>query len=115
MLFRSVNTEADRLMLEYSDVYTSRETALRRAMINLSSNKLTSRAIDAYKPDYDAFAWNIALAPADNPKIAVAAIVFQGGSSINTAPMVREVIAEYFNAEYKHIEYNIGNRMNTAD
>lgn len=113
--WEAVNTEAERLMLKYPDIYTSRESALRRAMINLSSNKLTSKAIDAYKPDYDAFAWNIALAPADNPKIAVAALVFQGGSSINTAPMVREVISEYFSAEDKHIEYNISNRMNIAD
>ncbi len=113
--WETVNTEADRLEKKYPDIYTSRESALRRAIINLSSGRLTYKSLDAYKSDYDAFAWNIALAPADDPQIAVVALVFQGGTSINAAPMVREVICEYFNAEEKHIEYNISNTMNTAD
>ena len=34
-------------------------------------------------------------APYDDPEIAVAAVLFQGGSGGYAAPMVREIIAEY--------------------
>lgn len=47
------------------------------------------------KMPYDPFAWFVSFAPYDEPKIAISAVIFQGGTGINAAPMVREVIAEY--------------------
>ena len=44
---------------------------------------------------YDDFAWFVGFAPYDDPEIAVAAVLFQGGSGGYAAPMVREIIAEY--------------------
>ena len=48
---------------------------------------------------YDNYAWYVAFAPYDDPEIAVACLVFQGGSGLYPQPMVRDVIAEYFAAK----------------
>lgn len=50
---------------------------------------------------YDDFAEFVAYAPANDPEIAVATIIFQGGSGGNAGAMTRDIIAEYlgFNKE----------------
>lgn len=45
---------------------------------------------------YDDYGWFVAFAPLDEPEIAVATVLFQGGSGSNAAPMTREIIANYF-------------------
>ena len=50
-------------------------------------NNITYDAIDAYKEKYDSFAWTVALAPADDPQIAVAVMLVQGKTSSNAAPI----------------------------
>ncbi len=49
---------------------------------------------DTGKP-YDDFAWYVAFAPYDDPQIAVACILFEGGSGRYPIPIVREVMGEY--------------------
>lgn len=49
---------------------------------------------DTGKP-YDDFAWYVAFAPYDDPQIAVACLLFEGGSGRYPIPIVREVIGEY--------------------
>jgi penicillin-binding protein 2 len=44
---------------------------------------------------YDDFAWYVAFAPYDDPQIAVACVLFEGGSGRYPTPIVREVIGEY--------------------
>ncbi|NMA87050.1 MAG: penicillin-binding protein [Tissierellia bacterium] len=44
---------------------------------------------------YDDYAWFVAFAPYEDPEIAVAVVLFQGGSGGYAGPIVREVIAEY--------------------
>lgn len=44
---------------------------------------------------YDSFSYEVAFAPYDNPRIAVAVVIFQGGAGSNCSPIVRDVIAEY--------------------
>ncbi len=44
---------------------------------------------------YDSYAWFVGFAPYEDPEIAVAAIVVQGGSGGYAGPMVRDIIAEY--------------------
>ena len=68
-----------RLLKEYPDVYTS-HSAARQAVLNLSRDRITASTLDAFKEDYDNFAWFVAMAPAEDPKIAVAVLLFQGGS-----------------------------------
>ncbi|MPN32059.1 Penicillin-binding protein A [bioreactor metagenome] len=44
---------------------------------------------------YDDFAWYVAFAPYDDPQIAVACVIFQGGSGRYPTPIVRDVLGEY--------------------
>ena len=88
-----VETEMARLMEEYPSTYSSRDTAVRRAVINLAG--VSEAVIDQYKSDYENFAWVVALAPADDPQIAVVAMVPQGATAANAAPIVKEVIGAY--------------------
>lgn len=93
--FDQVEREAVRLMEAYPDVYESERTALRRAVINLSGGDITTVDIDRYKEGYDNFAWTVALAPAEDPQVAVAVMLVQGKSSANAAPVAREIIGKY--------------------
>ncbi len=93
--FAQVETEAARLMDEYPDIYITENGALRRAVMNLSKSDVTAEDIDRFKDSYDNFAWTVALAPADNPQIAVAVMLVQGKTSSNAAPVVREIIGKY--------------------
>jgi penicillin-binding protein 2 len=90
-----VKKEMDRLMKTYPEIYISQDIAVRRAVINLSDGKLTSTDLNRYKSEYDNFAWVLAIAPADNPKIAVAVLIVQGGTGPNAGAIAREVIGEY--------------------
>jgi penicillin-binding protein 2 len=44
---------------------------------------------------FDEFAWFVGFAPYEDPEIAVAAVIVQGGSGGYAGPLVRDVIAEY--------------------
>ncbi|MBU5455450.1 penicillin-binding transpeptidase domain-containing protein [Caproiciproducens sp. MSJ-32] len=44
---------------------------------------------------YDDYAWFVAFAPYEDPEIAVAVVLFQGGSGGYAGPIAREIIAEY--------------------
>lgn len=44
---------------------------------------------------FDDFAWMVGFAPYEDPEIAVAAVIFQGGSGGYAGPMIRDIIAEY--------------------
>lgn len=91
-----IQKEKDRLMKEYPDIYTSRHTAVRRAVMNLSGGSVTAAKMDQYKEDYDNFAWVVSMAPAEAPEIAVAVMIAQGSSAANAGPVAREVMGEYF-------------------
>lgn len=93
--FSKIENEAARLMTEYPDVYSDETLALRRAIMNLSSRDVTSEDIDRYKDSYDNFAWTVALAPVDDPQIAVAVMLVQGRAATNAAPVAREIIGKY--------------------
>ncbi|MCI8648157.1 MAG: hypothetical protein HFE76_15495 [Firmicutes bacterium] len=91
-----IQREKDRLMKEYPDIYTSRHAAVRRAVMNLSGGSITAAKIDRYKKDYDNFAWVVAMAPAEEPEIAVAVMIAQGSAASNAGPVAREVMGSYF-------------------
>lgn len=93
--FSRAEDEAARLLEEYPDVYETEADALRRAVINLSKHDITASDIDRYKEGYDNFAWTVALAPAEDPQIAVAVLLVQGKTSANAAPVAREIIGKY--------------------
>lgn len=78
-------------------MYSSPNDLVDLAVKKASDYKVTQSQIDAFKPDYDNFAWTISMAPADEPQIAVSALLIQGGISTNAAPIARDVISEYLN------------------
>lgn len=52
---------------------------------------------------YDAFAWQVGYAPADNPEIAVSIVLFQGGNGGNCGPIMQQIMAQYFGF-YKEVK-----------
>ncbi|MDD7363681.1 MAG: penicillin-binding transpeptidase domain-containing protein [Peptoniphilus sp.] len=55
---------------------------------------------------YDAFAWQVGYAPADDPEIAVTVVLFQGGNGANCGPIMQQVMAQYFGF-YKEVKDEI--------
>ena len=44
---------------------------------------------------YDDFAWFVSFAPYDEPEIAIATVIFQGGSGGYAGPLTRDIMGEY--------------------
>jgi penicillin-binding protein 2 len=78
-----------------SQGYLTEASAMRAAIKSLSKRGLTDAKINEFRGDYDNFAWFVAFAPYDNPQIAVAVMVPQGGHGGYAAPIAREIIGEY--------------------
>ncbi|MDR0570732.1 MAG: hypothetical protein LBG71_05900 [Clostridiales Family XIII bacterium] len=111
--WEGVEAEMNRLLATYPNIYTSKPRAVRKAVANLSSlsASLVEERLDMYKDKYKPYAWVVALAPADDPHIAVAVLIFQGNTSLNAAPVAREVIAKYFELEKEYEDYSLENRL----
>lgn len=105
--WEEVEKEMNRLMKEYPDTYTNTDTAVRKAVVNLSG--VSTAKIDSYKDDYDNFAWVVAMAPASDPKIAVCVMIPQGSTSANAAPVAKEVLQKYFDLEKEYTNFKIKN------
>ncbi len=72
------------------------------ALIKASNYKITQSIINSKKSGYEEYAWTISMAPADNPKIAVVAMLIEGGYSYHAAPVVKDVINGYFDLQEKN-------------
>ncbi|PKM85611.1 MAG: penicillin-binding protein [Firmicutes bacterium HGW-Firmicutes-11] len=107
LTWEQVETEMERLLREYSDIYRTRNTAARQAVINLSRGRVSIAGIDAYKSDYDNFAWFVAMAPVEDPKIAVAVLLFQGGTGGYAGPVAREIIGAYLELDKMYSDYQL--------
>lgn len=90
--------EADLKALTFSD-YLNKGTAMREALKRLSPTELSNETIDQFKEDYDNFTWFVSYAPYDQPEIAVAVLIPQGGSGGYGASIVKDIYAEYFNLQ----------------
>lgn len=108
LTWEQIETEIVIVMEEYPDIFLTRDSAVRQAVINLSNGSVTPESLDAYKPKYDPFAWVVTMAPADDPKIAVAVLVFQGGSAGYASPIAREVIGKYLQLDKEYENFNLG-------
>jgi penicillin-binding protein 2 len=96
LTWKKVSKEMKRLMADYPKIYTSEDSAVRKAVMNLSGKGFKEENIDAFKDTYADFSWVMAMAPAEDPEIAVVCLVVQGGPSGNASPVVREIIGQYF-------------------
>ena len=86
---------------------------LRKSIKELNP-KITDEKIDSYKESYKSFAWAVAVAPADDPEIAVVAMIPQGESSSNAMLLIREVLGSYFDLDNNKGEKNNKNDENTG-
>ena len=86
---------------------------LRKAIKELNP-KITDEKIDSYKESYKSFAWAVAVAPPDDPEIAVVAMIPQGESSSNAMLLIREVLGSYFDLDNNKGEKNNKNDENTG-
>jgi penicillin-binding protein 2 len=111
--WEAVEAEMNRLLTLYPHIYTSKNRAVRKAVTNLTSYSIgvIEGRIDQYKDSYKPFAWVVALAPADDPHIAVAVLIFQGNTSINAAPIAKEVIAEYLQLGKDYEDFSLETQM----
>lgn len=85
---------------------------LRKAIKELNPN-MNDEKIDIYKSSYEPFAWAVAVAPADDPEIAVVAMIPQGESSSNAMLLIREVLGSYFDLGNNKDEKDNKNDENT--
>lgn len=104
--FEQVQEEMKRLMASDPDLYKSESTAVRRAVMNLAG--VSVERIDAYKSSYDNFAYFVSFAPVDDPQIAVAVLIFQGGSGGYAGPVAREIIGKYLDTKNAYKDYTGG-------
>ena len=109
LAWSDVEDEIARLMEEYPSTYSNRDTAARRAVMNLAD--ISENTIDQFKAEYENFAWVVALAPADDPQIAVVAMVPQGATAANAAPIVKEVIGAYMEESNDYKDLIIRNNV----
>lgn len=60
---------------------------------------------------YDNYAWFVGFAPYDDPQIAVATVIFQGGTGGNAAPVTRDIIAKYLGVNQEIEEMDVENKL----
>ena len=108
----SVQKQMEKMMKNNPTKYTSENDAVDQALITVSNRTVTQSDIDRYKDTYDNFAWTVAMAPADNPKIAVVVLLVQGGMSYNAAPVARDVIGKYLQVESGTGTLDFSNKIN---
>lgn len=92
-----VKKTMEKMMEDEPERYETEDETIDDAVIKASNYRITQGMIDNGKGGYDYNAWTIAMAPADNPKIAVAVLLIQGGYSSNAAPVAKDIIADYLN------------------
>lgn len=76
--------------------YLNKGTAMRSAIKALSNDTLTNDQINQFRLPYDNYSWFVSFAPYENPEIAVVIFIPQGGQGYYSAPVARDVYAEYF-------------------
>lgn len=69
---------------------------MREVLLEMGEGRITNEDIDSFREEYDPFTWFISFAPFDDPEIAVAVLIPQGGSGGYAAPIVRDIYAKYF-------------------
>lgn len=76
--------------------YLEQGAVMREALLQLGQGLIDNDMINAYRQEYDPFAWFVSFAPFDDPEIAVVVMIPQGGHGYYAAPMVRDIYADYF-------------------
>lgn len=81
-------------------------SAFRDTSVNIAGKTGT-----AQNPGYDGYAWFAGFAPYENPQIAVAAVIFQGGSGNYSSPIAKAIIEEYLKINNSGAVMGPGNNL----
>ncbi len=100
LVWEDVEAEMQRILREGEAASTVQ--AVHRAVRNLSNGAVTDDDIYRFKEDYDNFSWFVALCPADDPEIAVATLIFNGGTGGYSGTVTREVIGAYLDLKEQY-------------
>ena len=92
----------------------SKEIYIRRAIFALNPT-ITYDDINRYKDTYDNFSWFVSFAPYDNPQIVVVSMIFQGGHGGYAAPIVRDIIGQYFGLKKDENNKNFDEKLNLTE
>ena len=68
--------------------------------------KTGTAEVEGKNPDgtpYDTYAWMVGFAPYDNPEISISIVLTQGDTSYNASPIMRDIIAKYFDLNIETI------------
>ncbi len=89
------------------------EVFVMREAIKQINPGIKDKDIDQFKPDYDNFTWFVGFAPYEDPQIAIAILIPQGGSGGYGAPIFREIVAEYMglNETNDNEDFSISSRL----
>ncbi|NBG88952.1 penicillin-binding transpeptidase domain-containing protein [Isachenkonia alkalipeptolytica] len=71
------------------------ESYAMREAIKALNPSMDNQKLNQYKDDYDNYSWFIGFAPYEDPEIAVAVVIHQGGTGGYSAPIFREIVAEH--------------------
>ena len=91
----------NKLMESDPESYPTKDSAVDEAVRKASKYKITMDMINSRKGSYEDFAWTMAMAPAEDPQIAVVVMLVEGGYSYNAAPVAKDVISAYFDINEK--------------
>ncbi|MBK5252690.1 MAG: penicillin-binding protein, partial [Peptostreptococcaceae bacterium] len=96
--------QSDKIAQKVRSGYLDDGVIWQSALDEYTDGALDKTVLDSYKEDYKSFAWFVAFAPYENPRIAVAVLLFQGAHGGYAAPVARDIIAEYLELEEPAIE-----------
>ncbi len=91
--------QSEKIAERVREGYLDEGSIWRYALDEYTNGALDNEEIDRYKDDYKSFAWFVAFAPYENPRIAVTVLLFQGAHGGYAAPVARDIIAEYLNLD----------------
>ena len=107
LTWEQVEEKMRSLKEEDPETFQSDDVAVVSAVVRLTDGKVTRERINQYKETYDNFSWFVCAAPVDDPKIAVAVLLFQGGQGGLGAPVAREIIAQYLELDRAYEDYRV--------
>ncbi len=94
--WQQVEEKVQELMLSDANKYPNENMTVDTALIKLSDYKITMSLINRYKEVYDDFAWVVAMAPAQDPKVCVVIMLPEGGLASEVGEPVADMLTAYF-------------------
>lgn len=94
--WEEVEEKINELMKSDANEYPTASATADEALITLSDFKITQSMIDAYKEGYEPFSMVVALAPYDNPEVAVVVQLPEAGDGPDASGAVKEMLDAYF-------------------